>query len=62
MISESGREFAQQVADHMEIERVPSSGIWFSCGDGKFEIGANVLGLAVLGYYYRGQLIMLGPL
>ena len=44
MTCESGRRFAESVAAHMNMELVPSTETWFACGEGKFEIGANVRG------------------
>ena len=44
MACESGRSFAEAVAEHMKIELLPSQETWFACGEGKFEIGANVRG------------------
>lgn len=44
MTCESGRHFAQAVASHMQMELLPSQETWFACGEGKFEIGANVRG------------------
>ena len=44
MTCESGRRFAESVAEHMNMELVPSAETWFACGEGKFEIGANVRG------------------
>lgn len=44
MTCESGRRFAELVAGHMGTELVPSTETWFACGEGKFEIGANVRG------------------
>lgn len=41
---ESGRKFAQNVADHMEQTLVPTVETWFACGEGKLEIRANVRG------------------
>ncbi|MGI9323261.1 MAG: ribose-phosphate diphosphokinase [Pseudomonadales bacterium] len=41
---ESGRSFAEAVAGHIGVELLPSQETWFSCGEGKFEIGANVRG------------------
>ena len=41
---ESGRGFAQEVAGHLGLELVPGKETWFACGEGKFEIGANVRG------------------
>ena len=44
MTCDSGRNFAEQVASHMGIELLPTTETWFACGEGKFEIGANVRG------------------
>jgi len=44
MTCESGREFAQSVADHMGLPLVPTTETWFACGEGKIEIRANVRG------------------
>lgn len=44
MACESGRSFAESVASHMGMKLVPSEETWFACGEGKFEIGANVRG------------------
>jgi len=44
MTCESGRDFAESVASHMGMKLVPSEETWFACGEGKFEIGANVRG------------------
>ncbi len=44
MSCESGRRFAEVVAGHMGTKLVPSEETWFACGEGKFEIGANVRG------------------
>lgn len=44
MTCESGRSFAETVASHMNMELLPSAETWFACGEGKFEIGANVRG------------------
>lgn len=41
---ESGRSFAEEVASHLGLDLVPSIETWFACGEGKFEIGANVRG------------------
>ena len=41
---ESGRVFAEAVAGHMGLALLPSKETWFSCSEGKFEIGANVRG------------------
>jgi ribose-phosphate pyrophosphokinase len=41
---DSGRAFADAVASSMGEEIVPSVETWFACGEGKFEIGANVRG------------------
>ena len=44
MTCESGRAFAESVAGHMGMELLPSRETWFACGEGKFEIRANVRG------------------
>ena len=44
MSCEAGRSFAQAVAMHMGLNLLPSEETWFACGEGKFEIGANVRG------------------
>ena len=44
MTCESGRVFAESVASHMEMELLPTEETWFACGEGKFQIGANVRG------------------
>lgn len=44
MTCESGRTLAEAVASQMKLELVPSIETWFACGEGKFEIGANVRG------------------
>ncbi len=44
MTCESGRSFATSVAEHMKLELLPTAETWFACGEGKFEIGANVRG------------------
>ncbi|MBT4160706.1 MAG: ribose-phosphate pyrophosphokinase [Gammaproteobacteria bacterium] len=44
MTCDSGRHFAETVAGHMGNELTPSTETWFACGEGKFEIGANVRG------------------
>ncbi len=44
MTCESGRRLAETVAAHMNMELVPSKETWFACGEGKFEIDANVRG------------------
>lgn len=44
MTCESGREFAEAVAAEMKLELIPGKETWFACGEGKFEIGANVRG------------------
>ncbi|MBV1877549.1 MAG: ribose-phosphate pyrophosphokinase [Pseudomonadales bacterium] len=41
---ESGREFAEAVAQHMQLDLVPTTESWFACGEGKLEIRANVRG------------------
>jgi ribose-phosphate pyrophosphokinase len=41
---ESGRSFAEQVAESMGLSLVPSKEVWFACGEGKLEINANVRG------------------
>ena len=44
MTCESGRNFAQSVANHMAQPLVPTTESWFACGEGKLEINANVRG------------------
>jgi len=44
MTCESGRTFAEAVARSMHMELIPSEETWFACGEGKFQIGANVRG------------------
>ncbi len=44
MTCESGRPLAEAVAGHMKLDLVPSKETWFACGEGKFEIDANVRG------------------
>ena len=44
MTCESGRSFATRVASHMKLELLPTTETWFACGEGKFEIEANVRG------------------
>ena len=44
MTCESGRGFAQGVADKLGQELIPTSETWFACGEGKLEIRANVRG------------------
>ena len=44
MACDSGRNFARAVAEQMGMDLLPSEEIRFSCGEGKFEIGANVRG------------------
>ena len=44
MTCESGRAFAESVASQMGIKLLPTNETWFACGEGKFEIGANVRG------------------
>ncbi|MCB1646265.1 MAG: ribose-phosphate pyrophosphokinase [Pseudomonadales bacterium] len=44
MTCESGREFAERVADHMGLPLLPTRETWFACGEGKLEIDANVRG------------------
>ncbi|MDA0272694.1 MAG: ribose-phosphate pyrophosphokinase [Proteobacteria bacterium] len=44
MTCESGRDFAESVASEMGIKLQPTTETWFACGEGKFEIGANVRG------------------
>ena len=41
---ESGRTFAETVAGYMDLPLLPSKEVWFACGEGKFEIDANVRG------------------
>ncbi len=44
MTCESGRHLAETVAGHMGNELIPTAETWFACGEGKFEINANVRG------------------
>ncbi|MFT7687999.1 MAG: ribose-phosphate pyrophosphokinase [Candidatus Azotimanducaceae bacterium] len=44
MTCESGRRFAQRVADKLGQQLIPTSETWFACGEGKMEIRANVRG------------------
>ncbi len=44
MTCESGRKLAETVARHMGNDLIPTEETWFACGEGKFEIGANVRG------------------
>jgi ribose-phosphate pyrophosphokinase len=44
MACDSGRIFAEDVASHMGLELLPTAETWFACGEGKFEINANVRG------------------
>ena len=44
MTCESGRNFAQNVANSLNRELIPTNEIWFACGEGKLEIKANVRG------------------
>lgn len=44
MTCESGRPFAEGVANTLGVPLVPSKEIWFACGEGKLEIEANVRG------------------
>ena len=44
MACESGRQFAETVARDLGQSLIPTNEIWFACGEGKFEIGANVRG------------------
>ena len=44
MTCESGRQFAEIVAGHLGKVLIPTTETWFACGEGKFEIGANVRG------------------
>ena len=44
MTCESGRAFAESVALQMGTKLLPTNETWFACGEGKFEIGANVRG------------------
>jgi ribose-phosphate pyrophosphokinase len=44
MACESGRAFATQVAEHVGVPLTPTREIWFSCGEGKLEIDANIRG------------------
>ena len=44
MTCESGRLFAERVAQYLETPLLPSKEIWFACGEGKIEIQANVRG------------------
>jgi len=38
MTCESGRNFAQTVADHMGLPLIPTEETWFACGEGKLAI------------------------
>ncbi len=44
MTCESGRTFAEAVASYMGVPLIPSTETWFACGEGKYEIRANVRG------------------
>jgi len=44
MTCESGRTFAEGVAEHLDMPLLPVKEIWFACGEGKLEIEANVRG------------------
>ncbi|MBA57712.1 MAG: hypothetical protein CMQ40_00925 [Gammaproteobacteria bacterium] len=44
MTCESGRKFATAVAREMKLDLLPTKETWFACGEGKFEIKANVRG------------------
>ena len=44
MTCESGRPFAQRVAESLGRELIPTLETWFACGEGKLEIKANVRG------------------
>ena len=44
MACDSGKSFAESVAGHMGMTLLPCEETWFACGEGKFEIGANVRG------------------
>lgn len=44
MACDSGKVFAESVAQHMGHELVPSTETWFACGEGKYEISANIRG------------------
>ncbi len=44
MTCESGRQFAEAVARNLNKILIPTTESWFACGEGKFEIGANVRG------------------
>jgi len=44
MTCESGRKFAQNVAEHMNLSLIPTEETWFACGEGKLAINANVRG------------------
>lgn len=44
MACESGRAFAELVAKHMGVPLIPGEETWFACGEGKYEIHANVRG------------------
>ncbi len=44
MTCESGRKFAETVSRYMGHGLIPTRETWFACGEGKFEIGANVRG------------------
>lgn len=44
MTCESGRAFAQSVAQHLKVDLIPTRETWWACGEGKVEIDANVRG------------------
>ena len=44
MACDSGRKFANSVANEMGIDLLPTKETWFACGEGKFEIKSNVRG------------------
>tara|TARA_B100000959_G_scaffold284101_1_gene354791 strand:+ start:1126 stop:2184 length:1059 start_codon:yes stop_codon:yes gene_type:complete len=44
MTCESGRALAETVAGHLGQELIPTEETWFACGEGKFEINANIRG------------------
>ena len=41
---ESGRDFAEQVAEHLGQPIVPTTESWFACGEGKLVIERNIRG------------------
>ncbi|MEK9821086.1 MAG: ribose-phosphate diphosphokinase [Gammaproteobacteria bacterium] len=44
MSCDSGLSFARTVASHMQMELIPTQETWFACGEGKYEINANIRG------------------